>query len=167
MRLPIGTTRLESQAFRRPRGGPMEAALTLWSFPVKRKGRKNTPPDLKIRRLDGPCGGPIILALTFCSFLVKQKGRKTFHFTSPTQSSQANILPHQETSLKTSTLFPFIQSTIIFGKKPKTPSPHKSSSQPAKPSSFSNSGRPIRTSRRKLIPYNAPPKSKMRRSKDL
>ena len=29
LRLPLGTTRIESQAFRRPRGGPMEAALTL------------------------------------------------------------------------------------------------------------------------------------------
>ena len=34
------TTRLESQAFRHPRGGPMEAALILSSFPIKGKGQE-------------------------------------------------------------------------------------------------------------------------------
>ena len=33
-------TRLESQAFRQPWGGPMEAALILSSFPIKGKGQE-------------------------------------------------------------------------------------------------------------------------------
>ena len=40
LRLPIGTTRLESQAFRQPRGGPMEAALILGSFSSRRRKGK-------------------------------------------------------------------------------------------------------------------------------
>ena len=41
LRLPAGTTRLESQAFRLLCGGPMVLALILWSFPIKRKGQEN------------------------------------------------------------------------------------------------------------------------------
>ena len=41
LRLPIGTTRLESQAFRWPCGGPMVLALIFWSFLVKQKGQEN------------------------------------------------------------------------------------------------------------------------------
>ena len=40
LRLPIGTTRPESQAFRQPRGGPMEAALILRFLPIKEKERE-------------------------------------------------------------------------------------------------------------------------------
>ncbi len=35
-----GTTRIENQAFRQPRGGPMEAALILRFLPIKRKEQK-------------------------------------------------------------------------------------------------------------------------------
>ena len=34
------TTRLESQAFRQPRGGPIEADLILWHFLIKEKGHE-------------------------------------------------------------------------------------------------------------------------------
>ena len=43
LRLPIGTTRLESQAFRQPRGGPMEAALILRLLLIKEKEGKSEP----------------------------------------------------------------------------------------------------------------------------
>ena len=41
LRLPIGTTRPESQAFRQPRGGPMEAALIFRLLFIKEKEGKN------------------------------------------------------------------------------------------------------------------------------
>ena len=37
LRLPTGTTRIESQAFRQPRGGPMEAALIFRLLFIKEK----------------------------------------------------------------------------------------------------------------------------------
>ena len=43
LRLPIGTTRLESQAFRQLRGGPMEAALILRLLLIKEKEGKSEP----------------------------------------------------------------------------------------------------------------------------
>ena len=46
LRLPIGTTRPESQAFRQPRGGPIEAALILRLLPIKRKEQKHRPAGL-------------------------------------------------------------------------------------------------------------------------
>ena len=41
LRLPTGTTRLESQAFRLLCGGPMVLALILWPFLIKEKGQEN------------------------------------------------------------------------------------------------------------------------------
>ena len=41
LRLPTGTTRLESQAIRLLCGGLMVLALTFWSFLVKQKGQEN------------------------------------------------------------------------------------------------------------------------------
>jgi hypothetical protein len=47
LRLPIGTTRPESQAFRQPRGGPMEAALILRFLLIKEKEERNNPQSTK------------------------------------------------------------------------------------------------------------------------
>ena len=44
LRLPIGTNRPENQAFRQPRGGPMEAALILRFLLIKEKEGKMTQP---------------------------------------------------------------------------------------------------------------------------